>query len=114
MVPLTRDYLVRDLAADLGLPVVVAAPPGLGTISHTLLTVECARTAGLQVRAVVLTPWPAKPTGMHRSNRETIARLTGVEVATLEELDLTRLALEPQSHLPVERWLAPAAVRAAA
>jgi dethiobiotin synthetase len=114
MVPLTRDYLVRDLATDLGLPVVVAAPPGLGTISHTMLTVECARAAGLKVQAVVLTPWPARPTGMHRSNRETIARLADVEVATLPQLDLTRAALEPPPHLPAERWLAPAAVRAAA
>lgn len=105
MVPLTRDYLVRDLAADLGLPLVVAARPGLGTISHTLMSVECARNAGLDVRAVVLTPWPAAPTAMHRSNRETIARLTGVEVAALPELDTRRPALDPQPQLPVERWV---------
>ena len=40
------SYLVRDLAADLGMPVVIAARPGLGTISHTLMTIECARAAG--------------------------------------------------------------------
>ena len=51
-----RLPLVRDLAADLALPVVIAARPGLGTISHTLMTLECARAAGLDVRAVVLTP----------------------------------------------------------
>jgi dethiobiotin synthetase len=114
LVPLTRDYLVRDLAADLGLPVVIAARPGLGTISHTLMTVECARAAGLNVKAVVLTPWPPNPTEMHRSNAETIARLACVEVATLPELDLTRLALEPRPQLPVERWVGPQRLRAAA
>jgi len=114
MVPLTRDYLVRDLAADLGLPLVVAAPPGLGTISHTMLTVECARAAGLKVQAVVLTPWPAKPTEMQRSNRETIGRLADVEVAALPDLNLKRTPFEPPPHLPVERWVAPRAVRAAA
>ena len=36
----------------------IAAPPGLGTINHTLLTLEAARAAGLGVEAVVLTPWP--------------------------------------------------------
>jgi hypothetical protein len=51
---------------------------------------------------------------MNLSNRETIARLADVEVATLPELDLTRSALEPPPHLPVERWLAPAITRAAA
>ena len=75
LVPLARRYLVRDLAADLGLPLVIAARPGLGTISHTLMTLECARAAGLDVPAVVLTPWPAVRREMERSNRETIARL---------------------------------------
>ncbi|MGH2978706.1 MAG: dethiobiotin synthase [Solirubrobacterales bacterium] len=106
MVPLAGDYLVRDLAADLGLPVVVVARPGLGTISHTLMTIECARAVGLEVKAVVLTPWPREPTAMHRSNRETISRLAGVEVATLRALDVKRLALDPQPQLPVERWVA--------
>ena len=46
LVPITPGYLVRDLAIDLELPVVVAARTGLGTINHTLLTVEAARTAG--------------------------------------------------------------------
>ena len=40
MVPLTTQHLVLDLAVELGLPLVVAARPGLGTINHTLLTVE--------------------------------------------------------------------------
>ena len=114
MVPLTPDYLVRDLAVDLGLPVVVAARPGLGTISHTLMTVECARAAGLDVRAVVLTPWPGEPAQMHLSNRDTISRLAGLQVATLPELDTRRLALDPQPQLPVERWVARPPVRAAA
>ena len=48
LVPLTLGYSVRDLAVDLGLPVVVAARPGLGTINHTLLTLEAARAAGLR------------------------------------------------------------------
>ena len=60
LVPLAPDYLVRDLAVDLGLPLVVAASPGLGTINHTLLTIEAARAAGLEVAAVVLTPWPER------------------------------------------------------
>lgn len=88
MVPLTPDYLVRNLAAELGYPLVIAARPGLGTINHTLLTIEAAWTAELEVAAVVLTPWPPTPGGLERSNRETIAALSGVEVKTLPELDL--------------------------
>lgn len=91
LVPLSLSprYLIRDLAADLGLPLVVAAPPGLGTINHTLLTLEAARTAGLGVAAVVLTPWPDSPSRVEESNRETIAALGEVEVRTLPPLDLS-------------------------
>lgn len=87
LVPLTLDYLVRDFARDVALPVVVAAAPGLGTINHTLLTVEAARAAGLVVAAVVLTPWPAEPGDLERSNAETIARLTGVPTVALRRVD---------------------------
>ena len=88
LVPLTPTYLVRDLAADLGHPVVVVASPSLGTINHTLLTLEAARAAGLEVAAVVLTPWPDEPSQIESSNRETIATLGNVEVLTLPHLDL--------------------------
>jgi dethiobiotin synthetase len=88
LVPLAADYLVRDFAADLGLPLVIAASPGLGTINHTLLTIGAARTAGLEVAAVVLTPWPEQPTAIEQSNRETIATLAEVEIVVLPNLDL--------------------------
>lgn len=77
------EFSVRDLAVALGLPLVIAARPGLGTINHSLLTIEAARAAGLDVRAVVLTPWPSQPSVVEHSNRATIERLGGVTVATL-------------------------------
>lgn len=95
LVPLSPGYLVRDLAADLGYPLVVVASPGLGTINHTLLTLESARAAGLEVAAVVLTPWPEDPTEIERSNRETIADLGKAPVLTLPPLDLTHPAAWP-------------------
>jgi dethiobiotin synthetase len=98
LVPLAPDYLVRDLAVDLGLPLVVAAHPGLGTINHTLLTLESARAAGLEVSAVVLTPWPADPTELESSNRETIAALGRVPVLTLPRLDLAAPETWPPLH----------------
>jgi dethiobiotin synthetase len=88
LVPLTLGYLVRDFARELGLPVVIAAEPGLGTINHTLLTIEAARAVGLEPALVVLTPWPGDPSVVERSNREAIVRLGSVEVESLPELDL--------------------------
>jgi dethiobiotin synthetase len=88
LVPLSHGYSVRDLAVDLALPLVIAASSGLGTINHTLLTIEAARAASLEVASVVLTPWPEQPTRIEESNRETIAALGEVEVETLPRLDL--------------------------
>jgi dethiobiotin synthetase len=104
LVPLAGRYLVRDLAAALGLPVVVAARPGLGTINHSLLTVEAARAAGLDVRAVVMTPWPAEPSVMEESNRRTVAGLAGVPVATLPATRPDGLAAAGAA-LPLDAWL---------
>jgi dethiobiotin synthetase len=104
LVPITTGYLVRDLAVDLGLPLVVAARPGLGTINHTLLTVEAARAGGLHVAGVVMTPWPADPTPMERSNRETVERLAAVAVSALPPTTPAGLA-EAGASLPLQDWL---------
>jgi dethiobiotin synthetase len=89
LVPLRSDYLVRDLARDLHMPVIIVAPPGLGTINHTLLTIEAVRNAGLEVTQVVLNPWPEAPSRLELSNRETISELGSVEVEMLPFLDLS-------------------------
>jgi dethiobiotin synthetase len=52
--PLTDLETVADLAVDLRLPLVVVARRGLGTLNHTLLTLEAARTRGLCVAGIVV------------------------------------------------------------
>jgi dethiobiotin synthetase len=101
LVPLTLGYLVRDLARDLGFPLVVAASPGLGTINHTLLTLEAARSLGLEVAAVVFTPWPQRPGPVLASNREAIERLGAVPTRVLPRLDLARPEAWPRLGLGV-------------
>jgi dethiobiotin synthetase len=121
LVPLTPDFLVRDLARELDFPLVVAARPGLGTINHTLLTLEAARSGGLRVASVVLTPWPPAPGEVERSNLDTIARLGEVEVATLPAVAPPGASgpAPPDANGPaplaaagtalaLDRWIAPA------
>jgi dethiobiotin synthetase len=105
LVPLTPGYLVRDFALDLDLPLLVAARPGLGTINHTLLTLEAARAGGLDVAAVVITPWPDDPSGMERSNRDAIESLGNVRVCGLSSTTPDALA-EAGSALPLDDLLA--------
>jgi dethiobiotin synthetase len=103
LVPITPGYLIRDLALDLDLPLVVAARPGLGTINHTLLTLEAARTAGLKPVGVVMTPW-TDGDDMARSNRETVERIGDVKVSVLPRVTLDELA-SAGSRLPLDDWL---------
>jgi dethiobiotin synthetase len=107
LVPLAPGYLVRDFARELALPLLIAARAGLGTINHTLLTLESARAAGLRVRGVVLTPWPAAPGALEESNRATIAALGEVQVATLAALpDATPVSLAAAgASLALDEWL---------
>lgn len=59
LVPLTQEKMIRDFAVDLGLPVIVVARAGLGTLNHTLLTVESIRQSGLKLEKVVLNQFPS-------------------------------------------------------
>lgn len=54
MVPLAPDLLQTDLIAAIGLPTVVIARDVLGTINHTLLTIDALRARDLPVAGVVL------------------------------------------------------------
>lgn len=54
LVPLAEDLDLADLALALGLPLVIVARAGLGTVNHTLLTIEAARARGLELAGVVL------------------------------------------------------------
>lgn len=54
MVPITADYSVLNMIKAFSLPVVVVARPNLGTINHTILTVDRLKKAGAKILAVVL------------------------------------------------------------
>jgi len=54
LAPVTDSKTVADLASAIGYPLVVVARCGLGTINHTLLTIEAARHRGLAIAGVVL------------------------------------------------------------
>lgn len=54
MVPVKKDYYVVDLAKEFSLPLLIVTRPGLGTINHTMLTVNYALEAGLEVAGLVI------------------------------------------------------------
>ena len=78
LVPFSEGVDMAGLAATLGLPVVVAARPGLGTLNHTLLTLEALHRRGLTVLGVVISGYPAEPGLDALTNPGVLARLTPV------------------------------------
>jgi dethiobiotin synthetase len=91
-VPLVdNDFLVLDLARWLGLPVLVVARPGLGTINHTVMTVKTVEQAGLPVVGVIINQYPENPNLAARTNPEIIEAVGGrpvlVKVPVIAELE---------------------------
>ena len=89
LVPLTEEgYLLADFLAAARLPCLLVARTGLGTLNHTLLTLEALAARRLAVAGIVLSG-PAHP-----ENRRTLERLAGTPVlAHLPPLALDRASV---------------------
>jgi malonyl-CoA O-methyltransferase len=100
LVPLTAEALIIDLIARLGLPVVVVARSSLGTINHTLLTLEALRSRALPVAGVILNG-PADA-----GNRAAIERFGRVrvlaELPALPRIDADAVARLAERLPPLE------------
>jgi dethiobiotin synthetase len=106
-VPLAPQYDVRDWARDLGFPVVVVARGTLGTLNHTLLTVDSIREAGLTCAGVVVNPGPPEKSPSNRASPDLdLARSRNVALLR-DLLGLPVLELDGRvqaaGHIPL--WL---------
>ena len=80
LVPLRRDLLLADLLGRLKLPAIIVARSGLGTINHTLLTIEAMRSRQIPVAGVIFTDTIEEAEVLVRDNMKTIAETGRVEV----------------------------------
>lgn len=74
MVPINWKYFMIDLIKKWQLPVVLVAKSGLGTLNHTLLSIEALQIRGIPIFGLVMNGEP------NESNRVTIERLSGLQV----------------------------------
>ena len=56
MVPITQSYNVSNLALQIGLPLIIVSRAQIGTLNHTLLTINAAQQHGLKIKGVILNP----------------------------------------------------------
>jgi dethiobiotin synthetase len=78
MAPLYKRSTSVDLVRLLGIPVIVVARNTLGTINHTLLTVEHARQRGLTLVGIIVNNCDADPDVSSETNPEVIKQLSGL------------------------------------
>jgi dethiobiotin synthetase len=99
MVPLDDRHTVLDLMASLGMPAVVVARAALGTINHTLLTLQALRTKGIRIAGVVINGYPAESPGIaEETNPQVIERWGMVKVLCI----LPQVQTLQMPHLPAD------------
>ncbi len=97
-VPIVKGYTYADLAKELDTEVLIVARAGLGTINHSVLTVEYARKRGLRLTGLILNMYTGKDPS-EKTNPEVIYQMTGLkpliirkyENTEIEESDLSAL-----------------------
>ena len=99
-VPLDRSIGVREWAEELALPVLLVARATLGTLNHTLLTVDSIRQTKLPLLGIVLNLHQAPDDLATRTNPALLEELTGLPL-----LQLPTAATQLPSPLPP--WLVP-------
>lgn len=89
MVPIHKRYYVANLIRDLGLPILIVAPLGLGAINHTLLTVDSAMIRGLAIKGIIFNRAPLVNFSLAElTNPKVIHELTGLPIlGSLPEID---------------------------
>ena len=74
-----EKLLLPDVIKNLGLDIIIVADGGLGTINSVLLTVEYAKSCGLNIRGIIFNNYD-KDDFMHHDNKKQVEVLTGVKV----------------------------------
>jgi dethiobiotin synthetase len=77
LVPIAAGYTMADLMRELGLPLLVVTRAALGTVNHTLLTLEAAERRDLDVAGVVISHGPLPISGADAENLAVLRDLLG-------------------------------------
>jgi dethiobiotin synthetase len=81
MVPLKQNYYVANLVREFKLPVVIVSRPTLGTINHTLLTIDAAMIRGFEIRGLIFNRIPTVNYSIAEiTNPKVVGELSGIPV----------------------------------
>ena len=81
LVPIRKDYSAADMASEMGLPVIIVARLNIGTINHTLLTVNEALRRGLSIKGIIFNCAKNGDAGpAEKTNPDLIKELSGMPI----------------------------------
>jgi dethiobiotin synthetase len=80
LVPIASDFTMADLMAEMELPILVVARGTLGTVNHTLLTLEAIERRGLPLAGVVVSHGPRRIAGAEEENLVALRELLGTRL----------------------------------
>lgn len=87
LTPVFGKLSVADLAQRLRIPALIVSRAGLGAINHTVMTVECLRSRGVECLGFFLNRFPPTPDLAERTNAGRIAAITGaLHLGSIPEL----------------------------
>ena len=119
LVPLSKDYYVANLIREFNLPVLIVARVGLGTINHTLLTVDAAQVRGFEIRGIIFNRVSNVNISLAEvTNPKVIHELTGIPIlgsipdmtdVDVEAMKYGRLQEVFSERIQIDKILAPAA-----
>ena len=79
LVPIKKDYLIVDLIKDLKTPALIVARAGLGTINHTLLTIEALKKRKIQILGIIFNGYAGNDLS-EKTNAEIIKEISGIPI----------------------------------
>ena len=107
LVPIAPGYAMADLMGELGLPVLVVARASLGTVNHTLLTLEAIERRALPLAGVVISHGARRVSAADLENLATLRDQLGVRL--LGEIE----PVSPEASVPADAIRIDALLRAA-
>ena len=91
LVPLTEEFLMIDLISQMDIPAILVSTAGLGTVNHTLLSIEAMKKRNLKIAGIVINKMPMNPGAVEKDNVKTIEQMGGIPViAVIREFDFLR------------------------
>ncbi len=80
MVPLTEELLTIDLIKEMNLPIILVARASLGTINHSLLSIEACKSRGIEIIGLILNQADDLEDTIIKDNKRIISRLSHIDV----------------------------------